>query len=461
MLRSGTGNIWGRSTCAALLWIGAAVGVARADAIACIGDCDGDGTVTVGEVVKGVNMALGSLPTTACAAFDISSSGPPVAISQLVTAVNDLLDGCPVTPTTPGFVFNGQENRMDVYVAGPGFPKQTFPSNGDAPGVGRDLNGQICFTYDAQTGAVHFIAGEDSNQGSSHETAGWGYFELTGSQVGDFHYNEVGKLTPTYQPTADGAENYGCGFLSDGRLLTTDVGNQSGGNGNGQLVIWFPPFDVGANYTPDGVVPTTPAHYCKLDITIATAQQIAIDSQDRIYVGSSRDNLMGSGAGVYRYTGPFPTSDTPDGGCDGVDNTGAPMATHITKERFIPSDANIPTPAGVVIKPDGGFYVSSVLNGVIAEYDGDGHFLRKVLIPSNVGIPITSGTPLGIGLASDGTLFYADIGLRIGAHGIGPGNDTGSVRRLRFVNGAPQPPETMDTGLDFPDGIGILNLPGQ
>ena len=36
---------------------------------------------------------------------------------------------------------------------------------------------------------------------------------------------------------------------------------------------------------------------------------------------------------------------------------------------------------------------------------------------------------------------------------------TGSVRRIRFVDGAPQPPETMADGLAFPDGIGVY-VPG-
>ena len=38
----------------------------------------------------------------------------------------------------------------------------------------------------------------------------------------------------------------------------------------------------------------------------------------------------------------------------------------------------------------------------------------------------------------------------------GPGDKTGSLRRIRFVDGKPQPPETMATPLDFPDGIGIF-----
>jgi hypothetical protein len=302
---------------------------------------------------------------------------------------------------------------------------------------------------------VRFIAGEDTNQGGEHASAGWGFFELSGTRVGEFGFEQIGKLIPTYQPGEE-AENYGCGFLSDGRLLTTDVGNQQRGPASGQLIIWFPPFDTGATYTDTGVFPTTPARYCKLDIAIGTAQQIAVDGQDRVYVSSARP---GAGPGVYRYTGPFPTADRPDGGCDGTDGTGAPMVTQVNKELFIRTDATLVTPAGVVIKPDGGFYVASVLNGVIAEYDADGRFLRRVLEPPRPGFPIPTGSPLGIGLASDGTIYYADVGLTLGPGGLGPGFRTGGVWRLRFVDGQPQRPERMDHGLNFPDGIGILERP--
>ena len=38
----------------------------------------------------------------------------------------------------------------------------------------------------------------------------------------------------------------------------------------------------------------------------------------------------------------------------------------------------------------------------------------------------------------------------------GPPPITNTIRRLRFRGSDPLPPEIMDSGLDFPDGIGIL-----
>lgn len=42
----------------------------------CVGDCDNSGAVTVDELVKGVSIALGTLPVDQCPRFDCSSPKP-------------------------------------------------------------------------------------------------------------------------------------------------------------------------------------------------------------------------------------------------------------------------------------------------------------------------------------------------------------------------------------------------
>jgi hypothetical protein len=64
-----------------------------APAITCVGDCDGNGSVVVNEIVLGVNIALLSQPVTACRAFDPNGSNT-VSIDELVRAVNNTLRGC-------------------------------------------------------------------------------------------------------------------------------------------------------------------------------------------------------------------------------------------------------------------------------------------------------------------------------------------------------------------------------
>jgi hypothetical protein len=68
----------------------------------------------------------------------------------------------------------------------------------------------------------------------------------------------------------------------------------------------------------------------------------------------------------------------------------------------------------------------------------------------------STGTPLGRAVAGRGTLYAGDRGLVVRHGRIGPGPGTGTVRRIRFADGQPLPPETMDAGLDFPDGVGVL-----
>ena len=66
---------------------------AKAPPSTCVGDCDNKGTVSVDELVKGVNIALGSLATSECLAFD-SNGDHKVTVDELVIAVNAALNGC-------------------------------------------------------------------------------------------------------------------------------------------------------------------------------------------------------------------------------------------------------------------------------------------------------------------------------------------------------------------------------
>jgi hypothetical protein len=82
-----------------LLEIVAVVGcLSRVSAIAatpaCIGDCSGDGRVTVDELVIGVNIALGEKTIAACPAFDIREDHQ-VTVTELMQGINNVFSGCP------------------------------------------------------------------------------------------------------------------------------------------------------------------------------------------------------------------------------------------------------------------------------------------------------------------------------------------------------------------------------
>lgn len=72
-----------------------------ATAQSCGGDCDGDGAVSVSELITAVNIVLGSAVLDACPAILGGGSGPP-GVSHLIAAVNNALCACgPCPPPLP------------------------------------------------------------------------------------------------------------------------------------------------------------------------------------------------------------------------------------------------------------------------------------------------------------------------------------------------------------------------
>jgi hypothetical protein len=368
-------------------------------------------------------------------------------LARTVLAVSMLATALPVTAAlepshareSSTVLFSPEGNNLNAYDADAPFTKQTVIKAQSRDPEGRDINGQVCFLR----GSNRFIAGEDTGQ--PEVPPGWGVFQLKGKRVGEFEARQIGKLNTTFQQPPDLGDPYGCGVLSDGRVVTSDIGASVTGPGNGQLVMWFPPFKRGL----DGrEVP-----FCKLDVGVATAQGIYVDEQDRIYLASAR----GSTGGVLRYSGPFPTSDDAGGGCGKRDATGAPLVDAVHREQFIGAAQNFASASGIARSSSGGFYVSSVVGGRIAEFDAAGTVVRDVLAPKqgeSLGT-YSAGTPFGLTVDARGTLYYADLDLVISPDGIGPGPD-GKVWRIRFVDDDPQPPEVIDRNLRFPDGLGVL-----
>jgi hypothetical protein len=298
---------------------------------------------------------------------------------------------------------------------------------------GLDINGQVCVLPD---GSGRFVAGEDTGQ--PNPPPGWGVFAADGTQVG--------KLTATY--FVAGAEPFGCAVDAAGRLFTSEVGNQASGPPNGQLIMWFPPYDQFPG--PPGAYPNTnerSTNFCKLAADLGTAGSVAVDALGRVYVSAARENV------VYRFVPPFPASVAE---CTGTDGLGSPLATNVTREVFA---SGIATVSGIVPAPNGNWFISGVLTGVIGEYDVNGTFLRQVLAPQpgESTLPFSVGHPQGLAVDCRGDLYYADLALRVSPSGsIGPGPN-GSVRRVPFdVCGTPGAPEVVRNGLAFPDGLGIV-----
>jgi poly(3-hydroxybutyrate) depolymerase/6-phosphogluconolactonase (cycloisomerase 2 family) len=95
--------------------------------VRCAGDCNWDSQVTIDELVRGVNIALGTAPLSMCEMFDYDGDGT-VTVDKLVRGVNNALNGC-VDPLTPGdhrrtLVFGGQSRIYDVHIP-PGYDGST------------------------------------------------------------------------------------------------------------------------------------------------------------------------------------------------------------------------------------------------------------------------------------------------------------------------------------------------
>jgi kumamolisin len=60
----------------------------------CVGDCQGARAVDVGDLVTLVDIALGGLPLSACTAGDANGDGM-ITVAEIVTAVHAAADGCP------------------------------------------------------------------------------------------------------------------------------------------------------------------------------------------------------------------------------------------------------------------------------------------------------------------------------------------------------------------------------
>ena len=306
---------------------------------------------------------------------------------------------------------------------------------------GRDVNGQVCEIPGTGGG---FVMGEDSGQ--PDVPPGWGVFSADGRQLG--------KLTATYyvQPQGD---PFGCGFDANNRLFTTEIGNAANGPASGQLIVWFAPLNryPGAPGTyPNGEAST---HFCKIAVDIGTATGMAVDEFGRVYVATARGGGSASSAGILRFSPPFPTAANAAGGCGRTDALGSPLADSVNVELFI-ADASVPTPTGIARAANGNWYVSSVLNGVIAEFDQNGAFVRRVLSPPRPGIPSPTGNPQGLVVDAEGDIFFTDLQLEAGPGGIGPGRN-GKVRWIDLDDqGTPAAPVIVREHLAFPDALGII-----
>ncbi len=59
----------------------------------CVGDCDGNGTVSIEEIMVGINIAMDEATLASCQSLDVNNDGQ-VTVNELMQAVNAGLHGC-------------------------------------------------------------------------------------------------------------------------------------------------------------------------------------------------------------------------------------------------------------------------------------------------------------------------------------------------------------------------------
>ena len=207
----------------------------------------------------------------------------------------------PAQQPSDEWLYSSEGNRLRRYQVssigtGSLVEEIVVPSASDDPVDGRDVNGQICFFPD---GSDRFLLGEDTNQ-SGGVPQGWGIFGPDNLQIG--------KLTATY--FAAQPEPFGCAFAPDGTLFTSSVGDAGFGSNNGQLIMWFPPFE-GFPGEDDAIpYPNTEIskNFCKLATDLGTTGTVFVSKEGIVYVAQT------SGLAVTKFLPPFPTGPDAAGG---------------------------------------------------------------------------------------------------------------------------------------------------
>lgn len=183
---------------ASVVWLLAVPGSPTAAQL-CIGDCDGDGEVTVDEILRGVNMALGVVPFTGCEIFDRGGNGE-VEIDEVITAIDFALRGCPAasTPTSTSTVSPEPTPTPSATASPDPTPTPTYTRRPASPTAKRSATPTRTYTPDPSPGC-----------GSSRPPASFGeaFVDLTTGVEAD--------LVPIAPPAQNAQPTNSVAFFND------------------------------------------------------------------------------------------------------------------------------------------------------------------------------------------------------------------------------------------------------
>ena len=116
---------------------------------ACVGDCGGDGQVAINELIRGVTIALGNEPPSACAAFQDARGR--VTIAQLIQGVNHALGGCPPDDGR----LAGEPGARALDAVADVFSAEAYVTPEELSGALVRTQVELAFRKDATVGAVN------------------------------------------------------------------------------------------------------------------------------------------------------------------------------------------------------------------------------------------------------------------------------------------------------------------
>ncbi len=376
------------------------VGSLVGGAAACPGDCSGDDQVTVDELIKGVNVALGDSAMNSCPEFDRDGDGA-VRVDELLRGVAASINGCPVLTirTIAGSGLAGYDGDgkapqdtafylpQDLTIGPDGLPYlvdwnnhrlrilkddiiQTIAGTGDIGdaqdglGLYANFNHPTNVSFDHQGKAIisawhnSLIKRMDLVTGLLENVAG------TGARAygGDGGPANAAKLDLPSSTVVD----------SHGNIIVSDQGNyrlriiDQTGTINTMCGKGTP------GYSGDGGPALNAELRAPKGQAAPPAGRIAIDAQDRIYIADSGNHairLIDTDGTIRTIAGT---------GNPGYSGDGGPATA-----------AQLNTPSDVAVAPNGRIYIADTFNNVI-----------RVVLPNGI-IQTYAGTGAG-GFSGDG-----------------------------------------------------------
>jgi hypothetical protein len=326
---------------------------------------------------------------------------------------------------------------------------------GKPPFAGRHLNGAMCFFPYGFHHNGQWVMADDTYRESCLDTAtpqarctvthrsnkffvgkdadGWAVMKHNGKWSKHHIHTAwpaiatapLGMGAPQPEPQGN-IDPQGCFFDAQGNLWGNDVGSgdptDTDPTHRGSLLVFFPgplkKYDT----------------YCFLEKDFHQAGMPAMDEAGNIYMAET------GLARMWKFSPPFPSSEAD---CDNLEHL---VTTPPTKTIFPTPGAVTP---GTIVRVPGTdhWYIDSVF---LPFTPGMGGVLVRNIV-QNVP-PGTLRNPLGMGVGSDGTLYYSELNLNADFS-----TGCGRVSMVRFVGGAPQPPQVLGQNLLFPDGVTVID----